>query len=183
MTARLTHTCLIAPPQMDDPRFVQTLVYIVRHDDDGALGLVINKPSPVRLHDLLSDLEIVTDHVQPHLVLAGGPVRPEVGFVLHTGAPIWQSSIAVSDNVCLTTSKDILQAIAHNEGVEHYQLLLGHASWAPGQIEDELRQGAWLTCPADLNLLFEKPYAQRWEQAAAKIGVNLDWLADDIGHA
>ncbi len=183
MTASLTHTCLIAPPQMPDERFAQTLVYIVRHDDEGTLGLVINKPSPVRLRDLLNDLDISADQVQPHSVLEGGPVRPEVGFVLHTGAPVWQSSVAISDNVCLTTSKDILQAIAHNEGVGHYQLLLGHASWGPGQLEHELREGAWLTCPADLGLLFEQPYALRWESAAAKIGVKLDRLVDEIGHA
>ncbi len=183
MAAFLTHHCLIAPPQMPDERFARTLVYIVRHDADGALGLTLNKPSSVRLRDLLTDLDIDAAAVRPHAVLVGGPLRPEVGFVLHTGAPVWQSSLPIGDNVCLTTSKDILQAIAHNEGVEHFQIVLGHAAWGPGQLESELREGAWLTCAADAALLFETPLAQRWSQAAARIGVDMDRLVDDIGHA
>lgn len=179
----LAHRCLIAPPRLGDDFFAQTLVYIARHDDDGALGLIINRPSHVKIEDLLSDLQITADQVAPHAVLEGGPVRPEVGFVLHTGHPVWHSSIAVSENVCVTTSKDILEAIAHNEGVERYQIMLGYSSWGKGQLENEIGRGDWLICEPDMALLFDIPYEQRWATAAHKIGVNMDWLSSDIGHA
>lgn len=179
----LTHRCLIAPPQLNDDFFAQTIVYIARHDDQGAQGLIINRPSHIEIKDLLIDLQISPDIVRPHAVLEGGPVRPEAGFVLHTGNPVWQSSIAVSENVCVTTSKDILEAIAHNEGVERYQIMLGYASWQPHQLEEELAKGDWLVCDADMELLFNLPYEQRWSAAAAKIGLDTNWLSPDIGHA
>lgn len=183
MSKFLTHHCLIAPPQMSDDFFAQTLVYIARHDDEGALGLIINRPSHVQIRDLLADLQINADHVSPHAVLEGGPMRPEVGFVMHTGHPKWQSSIAVSENVCITTSKDILEAIAHNEGVERYQIMLGYANWAPLQLEQELARGDWLVCEPDMALLFNLPYEERWAAAAAKLGVDMNWLSSEIGHA
>ncbi len=179
----LTHRCLIAPPQLNQDFFTQTLVYIARHDEQGAQGLIINRPSHIEIKELLSDLHISTDLVKPHAVLEGGPVRPEAGFVLHTGHPAWQSSIAVSENVCVTTSKDILEAIAHNEGVERYQIMLGYASWKPQQLEDEVSRGDWLICDADMDLLFGLPYDQRWSAAAAKIGLDTNWLSEEVGHA
>jgi putative transcriptional regulator len=179
----LTHRCLIAPPQLNQDFFAQTLVYIARHDEQGAQGLIINRPSHIEIKELLSDLHITTDLVHPHAVLEGGPVRPEAGFVLHTGHPAWQSSIAVSENVCVTTSKDILEAIAHNEGVERYQIMLGYASWKPQQLEDEVSRGDWLICDADMDLLFGLPYDQRWSAAAAKIGLDTNWLSEEVGHA
>jgi putative transcriptional regulator len=179
----LTHRCLIAPPQLNQDFFAQTLVYIARHDEQGAQGLIINRPSHIEIKELLSDLHITTDLVHPHAVLEGGPVRPEAGFVLHTGHPAWQSSIAVSENVCVTTSKDILEAIAHNEGVERYQIMLGYASWKPQQLEDEVSRGDWLICDADMDLLFGLPYEQRWSAAAAKIGLDTNWLSEEVGHA
>lgn len=100
-----------------DDFFANTVIYVARHDEDGAQGIVINRPSNLQIRELLNDLEIDADNVQPHAVLQGGPLRPEAGFVLHTGQPTWHSSIAVGENVCITTSKDILDAIAHNEGV------------------------------------------------------------------
>ena len=179
----LTHRCLIAPPQLDSDFFAKSIIYIARHDEDGAQGLIINRPSQLHIRELLNDLDIPSDSVKPHAVLEGGPVRPEAGFVLHTGHPVWQSSIAVSENVCITTSKDILEAIANNEGVERYQLMLGYASWTANQLEAELARGDWLICDADMELLFNVPYEERWSIAAAKIGVNPDWLVAEIGHA
>ncbi|MEY4516928.1 MAG: hypothetical protein RL180_1274 [Pseudomonadota bacterium] len=179
----LAHQCLIAPPQLGDDFFAKTLVYIARHDADGALGLILNRPSAVDLQDLLSDLQIAADDVAPHAVLEGGPLRPEVGFVLHTGQPVWHSSIAVSENVCITTSKDILEAIAQNQGVEHYQMMLGYSGWAAGQLEQELSRGDWFICEPDMALLFQLPYDQRWNAAAQKIGINMNWLSSEIGHA
>lgn len=179
----LTHRCLIAPPQLNDDFFAQTIIYIARHDEEGAQGLIINRPSHIHIKELLSDLNITTDTVKPHAVLEGGPIRPEAGFVLHTGNPVWQSSIAVSENVCVTTSKDILEAIAHNEGVERYQIMLGYASWKSQQLEQELARGDWLVCDTDMELLFNLPYDQRWSAAAAKLGLDTNWLAAEIGHA
>lgn len=182
----LTHHFLIASPQMPDERFAKTLIYICRHDQHGALGLVVNRPIvSTQVGKLLKELKInVTDKkVMNDLPLDGGPIFPEVGFVLHTGQPNWASSFGVSENVSITTSKDILQRIAAGEGIEHYHLCLGHASWYKDQLEKEISQGDWLVCPADLLLLFETPFEDRWHDAAQKIGINLNFLSDDIGHA
>ncbi len=105
----LTHRCLIAPPDMNDEFFANTVIYLARHDEDGAQGIIINRPSGIQIKELLNDLDIDADNVHPHEVLQGGPLRPEAGFVLHTGQPTWHSSIAVGENVCITTSKDIFR--------------------------------------------------------------------------
>ena len=184
--ANLTHHFLIAAPELSDPRFEQALIYICRHDKHGALGLMVNRPlEQARVGKLLEDLDIeVTDaQVMEDVALDGGPMYPEVGFVLHTGQPEWASSFAISENVCITTSQDILKRIAAGQGVGHYQLCLGHASWFRGQLEKEINQGDWLVSPGDLSLLFEIPFEERWRHAALKIGVDLDFLSDDIGHA
>ena len=183
----LTHRCLIAPRDAEaiarDDFFVEAVIYIARHDEEGAMGLLLNRPSSVGISELLSDLHIVSDIVNPHAVLQGGPLRPEVGFVMHTGQPVWHSSIAVSENVCITTSKDILEAIAHNEGVDNFQIMLGFASWSAGQLEEEIKRGDWLVCEPDMELLFNLPYDERWSAAAAKFGVNSPWLSSEVGHA
>lgn len=179
----LTHRCLIAPPHMDDDFFSNTVIYLARHDQDGAQGIILNRPSHVQIKELLNDLDIDADHVNPHAVLQGGPVRPEAGFVLHTGQPTWYSSIAVGENVCITTSKDILDAIAHNEGVENYQVALGYASWSKNQLEQEIADGDWLVCDADMDLIFNLPYDVRWDAAYKKIGVDRSWFSSEIGHA
>ena len=182
----LTHHFLIAAPQMPDPRFAQSLIYICRHDDKGALGLMVNRPIPAaRVGKLLEDLgiEVSMPEVMDDLALAGGPLYPEVGFVLHTGQPMWASSFAISENVCITTSQDILKRIAAGQGVGHYHLCLGHASWNKKQLEEELESGDWLVCPADLSLLFDTPFDERWQVAADKIGVDFERLSSDIGHA
>ncbi|HAE65040.1 MAG TPA: YqgE/AlgH family protein, partial [Acinetobacter johnsonii] len=159
----LTHRCLIAPPDMADEVFAHTVIYLARHDEEGAQGIIINRPSGLSVKELLNDLEIEADHVRPHDVLQGGPLRPEAGFVLHTGQPTWHSSIAVGENICITTSKDILDAIAHNEGVGRYQIALGYTSWTKNQLEDELSRGDWLVCDADMDLIFNIPYDDRWD--------------------
>lgn len=179
----LAHRCLIAPPHMDDESFTNTVIYLARHDKDGAQGIILNRPSNVQIKELLNDLDIDADHVLPHAVLHGGPIRPEAGFVLHTGQPTWYSSIAVGENVCITTSKDILDAIAHNEGVDNYQVALGYASWAKNQLEQEISRGDWLVCDADMDLIFNLPYDARWNAAYEKIGINRGWLSHEIGHA
>ncbi|BBI65910.1 UPF0301 protein [Psychrobacter sp. KH172YL61] len=182
----LTHHFLIAAPELSDPRFEQALIYICRHDKHGALGLMVNRPlEQARVGKLLEDLdiEVTNPQVMEDVALEGGPMYPEVGFVLHTGQPEWASSFAISENVCITTSQDILKRIAAGQGVGHYQLCLGHASWGKKQLDQELGNGDWLVCPADLTLLFDTPFEERWQIAADKIGVNFDYLSSDIGHA
>ena len=179
----LTHRCLIAPPEMADDFFANTVIYLARHDEEGAQGLIINRPSGIQVKELLNDLDIDADHVQPHAVLQGGPLRPEAGFVLHTGQPTWHSSIAVGENLCITTSKDILDAIAHNEGVGRYQIALGYASWSKNQLEDEISRGDWLVCDSDMDLIFNLPYDARWDAAYKMLGVDRTWLSSEIGHA
>lgn len=184
--ANLTHYLLIAAPELSDPRFERALIYICRHDQQGALGLRVNRPiAHSRVGKLLEDLdiEVTNSQVMDDVALDGGPMYPEIGFVLHTGQPQWASSFAISENVCITTSQDILQCIAAGQGIGHYQLCLGHASWSKKQLDRELENGDWLVCPADLTLLFDTPFEERWQVAAEKIGVNFDYLSSDIGHA
>lgn len=179
----LAHRCLIAPPHLNDDFFAHSVIYLARHDEDGAQGIILNRPTGVQIKELLNDLDIDADHVHPHAVLQGGPVRPEAGFVLHTGQPTWYSSVAVGENVCITTSKDILDAIAHNEGVEQYQVALGYASWSKHQLEQEISRGDWLICESDMDLIFNLPYEARWDAAYRKMGLDKNWLSHEIGHA
>ncbi len=179
----LTHQFLVATPDLQEDFFAQTLIYIVRHEKQGALGLIINKPSNIDIRNLMDDLDIPTDSPLGQPALVGGPVHPEVGFVLHTGNPDWHASFAVSENVCITTSKDILNAIARHEGVQSYQLILGFSGWSTEQLEQEIARGDWLLCPVDQQLLFHVPYTERWQVALDKIGVRPAWFAGEMGHA
>ena len=182
----LTHHFLIASSSNDEGIFHQSLVYICRQDEQGALGLVVNKPiDHTNVAKLFEELQIdvTVTNLHRQLPLDGGPMNPEVGFVLHTGQPEWASSFAITENVCITTSKDILQSIASGQGVEHFELCLGHASWAKGQLETEINQGDWFVLPGDMQLLFETPYEERWHIASERLGIDFDRLSTDIGHA
>lgn len=182
----LSHHFLIATPRMPDLRFSQSVIYLCHHDDKGALGLVINNPivdtTVGQLFDNL-DIEVNAPKLMHSYPLLGGPVHEEVGFVLHTGQAVWASSFAIAENICLTTSLDILKSLANQGGPSHFELCLGHASWTKGQLQQEIGTGDWLLCPADSQLLFGTPYDERWHKAAQKLGVDLDFLSDDIGHA
>lgn len=182
----LTNHFLIASPNIDGGIFYQSLVYICRQDQQGTLGLVVNKPIDTsNVAKLFEELNIdvtITD-LHRKLPLDGGPMNPEVGFVLHTGQPDWVSSFAITENVCITTSKDILQSIANGQGVEHFELCLGHASWAKGQLEEEINQGDWFVLPASMGLLFDIEHKNRWQVAAQQLGVDFNKLSTDIGHA
>ncbi|MFW2176686.1 MULTISPECIES: YqgE/AlgH family protein [unclassified Moraxella] len=182
----LTHHILLASPNIDEGIFHQSLVYICRHDPQGVLGLIINKPiQHSHITKLFEELDVnVTDpKLYQKTPLDGGPMNPEVGFVLHTGQPHWSSSFAITENVCITTSKDILYSLGIGQGVEHFELCLGHTSWVKGQLEQEISQGDWLVMPANSRLLFEVPHAERWQVATDQLGVNFDKFSTDIGHA
>ncbi len=182
----LQHHFLIATPNIDTGIFHQSLVYICHQDKQGALGLIINKPLSTSLVKLFDELQLpVTSHslLQHRTPLNAGPLNSAVGFILHTGQPNWSSSFAVAENVCVTTSKDILQSIGSGQGVEYFELCLGHSSWIRGQLENEIERGDWFVIPAQLDLLFKVDYSERWQQAMNILGVNLDKFSMDIGHA
>ena len=183
--ANFTHKILIAMPAMADPRFVDSLTYIIKHDHDGAVGLVINKPLELSLSQLLTEINL--PRLRPARVempvLYGGPVQPQMGFVLHREEGPWSATTPVADDIYITSSRDILDAISQGLGPQHYLVTLGYAGWSPGQLEDEMAMNAWLTCDADAELLFDLPYESRLQAAASRLGVDLRLLSDQVGHA
>lgn len=176
---------LIAMPGLEDPNFHHTVTYICEHNADGAMGIIINRPMGVALAEVLSQLEIEpAKTLDPDLqVFRGGPVQPEHGFVIHTQRGIYDSTMRISDEVSVTTSKDILSAIAHNEGPGEFLIALGYAGWEAGQLEQEIADNLWLNGPATNNILFDIPVEQRWNEAAHLLGVDLNLMSSDIGHA
>lgn len=181
----LTNYFLIAMPGMLDPHFIRTVTYIAEHNKDGALGIVINRPTEVLLSEILKQMDIIiTPKAANPPVLYGGPLHQERGFVLHTPFGHWRSSFAPSDRINITTSKDILEAIANNVGPEKSLVTLGYASWGAGQLEEELTKNTWLSCEADPELVFNTPYAERWQKAAKLVGIqDIYTLTDYTGHA
>jgi len=180
----LTGQFLVAMPQLADPNFAQTVTYICQHSSEGALGIVISRPLEMRLAEILESMQIsVTETGAADLpVYLGGPVQPERGFVLHTPLGRWQGTLVVSDTIGLTTSRDILEAIATGRGPDKCLIALGYAGWGAGQLEREMLDNAWLNVPADPEILFDLPPAQRWRAAAARLGVDLDLLSSQAGH-
>ncbi len=181
----LRHQFLIAMPTLADPNFFQTVTYITEHNASGALGLVINRPLNLTLSQLLEHLEIHSDPpgVAAIPVYHGGPVQPEQGFVLHCPVGHWSATLRVTDDIGITTSRDILQAVACGEGPQHLLVALGYAGWGPGQLEQEIADNAWLSSPFDFNIVFATPSDQRWQAAAALLGIDLNLLSSHVGHA
>ncbi len=185
MQTYLTNQFLIAMPALADPNFSQTVTYISEHNANGALGLVINRPLNLTLGQLLEHLQITTERtdlaIQP--IYYGGPVQPEQGFVIHSPIGKWGATLRVTEQIGITTSRDILQAVARGDGPERLLVTLGYAGWGPQQLERELAENAWLSSPADFNILFQTPSEQRWSAAAALLGIDLNLLSSDAGHA
>ncbi len=177
---------LIAMPSMEDPFFSRSLTYICEHNDQGAMGLVINQPSSMNLGQLLeqTDKEIkLDDEHAGQIILSGGPVSQERGFVLHTNQEGWASSLALTPDIMVTTSKDILTAIGNKQGPEHAIITLGYAGWTAGQLEQEMQDNSWLTIEADEDILFNTPIHKKWQAAVKKLGVDVWQLAPGAGHA
>lgn len=182
----LTNQLLIAMPALDDPHFARTVAYVCQHDTDGAMAVVINRTASFSLGEIVSELELDTapGTLGDRPVLLGGPVSVERGFVLHSvDGRNWDSSIQPAADLMLTTSRDILAAIALGQAPPRFLFALGYAGWAAGQLEQELRENAWLTAPADRALLFDVPPEQRWHAAAASIGVDPSRLTSYGGRA
>ena len=181
----LTNQFLLAMPQLQDQNFSHTITLVCEHNDEGAFGIIINRPTDFTLGELLQQLDLIedADQFRETPVYGGGPVQVEHGFVIHKPAGNWQHSLIIQDDLALTTSRDILEAIANDEGPEQAMIALGYAGWGAGQLEEELAQNAWLTTPASDDILFELPAEQRWKTAATRMGIDLSLLSGDAGHA
>ncbi len=181
----LTDHFLIAMPAMGDPNFDRTVTFICEHNEDGALGLVINRPMDLTLGEIFSQMSLDCDDqgISALPVLQGGPVQVERGFVIHGSEREWNSTLAVSDTVAVTTSRDVLEAMAAGDGPERALVAIGYAGWGAGQLEAEMAANAWLTVPANTEILFDIPFEKRWRAAAALIGIDLDLLSTEAGHA
>jgi putative transcriptional regulator len=183
--SNLVNNFLIAMPSLADPNFSQTVTYLCDHTQEGAMGLVINRPLEVDFTELLEHLDMQDTRKQPGSVpiYQGGPVQTDRGFVIHEGLGNWEATLAVTDKIGVTMSQDIIEAIAHGEGPGQYMIMLGYAGWGTGQLEEELANNAWLNGPADPAILFDTPVEQRWTAAASHLGIELQNLSPDIGHA
>jgi len=177
---------LIAMPQLSDPYFANTVTYLWRHNEEGALGIVINKPLQASVADIFDELEIVcpvSGAFREQHVLAGGPVEKDKGFIIHDAGESWESSISVTPEVTICTSRTILQDIAKGEGPNNYLVALGCAGWEAGQLEREISENAWLTAPADNDLLFSKDFASKADAAASLLGIDLQQISPEAGHS
>lgn len=172
-------------PSMVDPNFARTLTYICEHGDQGAMGVVVNRPIEMTLGSLFAqvDLNLQSVELAERPVFYGGPVRSDRGFVLHSPAGQWSSSLKVNDRLALTTSRDVLEAIGAGTGPARMLVTLGYAGWAAGQLEHELAQNAWLTVAAQPDILFDLPAEQRLSAAMELLGLDFARLQDVAGHA
>jgi len=181
----LTNHLLIAMPTLADPNFSQTVAIICEHTDKGALGIVVNKPLPMRLQDVLEQMSLEAENqvIAAKPVLRGGPVSTDRGFVLHRPGGKWERSHRVSDMIQVTTSRDVLGAMARGEGPEDAFIALGYAGWEAGQLEKEMLDNSWLSVPADESVIFDLPYEERWLASLRLLGVEAGQLTSFSGHA
>ncbi|MEE7628218.1 YqgE/AlgH family protein [Methylobacter sp. Wu8] len=183
-TTYLTDQFIIAMPNLADPNFFHTVAYLCQHNADGALGIVINRSTDMKLGEIFKQMDIkVTSPASAETpVFAGGPVQQERGFVVHTSGGDWHATLPVSETISLTTSRDVLEAIAAGEGPEQYLVALGYAGWGAGQLEKEIMDNAWLNTPSGKQVLFDTPVNLRWTAAADQIGIDINQLTAPAGH-
>lgn len=182
----LTNHLLVAMPALADPNFSHSVTLVCEHNERGALGIVVNRPLEMRMAEVLEQLSLETDdlRLREMPVLAGGPVQRDRGFVLHRPGPAaYESTMPVSETLHVTTSRDVLAAMARGHGPAHAVIALGYAGWEAGQLDEELLQNAWLTVPCDDALVFELPFEQRWHAAARLLGIELSRISSQAGRA
>jgi putative transcriptional regulator len=181
----LTDQLLIAMPTMVDPNFDRSVTYICEHGPEGALGIVVNRPLAITLGTVLAQLELGCEDpaLRASAVFLGGPVLPERGFVLHDSGSRWDSTLRVNERFSVTTSRDVLVAVAAGRGPRRVLVALGYAGWSAGQLEAEMAENAWLSAPADHALVFDAPPEERWDRAARSIGADPARLSGAAGHA
>lgn len=175
---------LIAMPGMSDPSFSHTVTYICEHSDKGAMGVVINSSTAMQLKEIFAQMQLEDNASHGEkIIMAGGPVQPERGFVLHSSDTQWQTTLKVSDEISLTVSRDIIAAMADGNAPQDFLISLGYAGWGEGQLEAEIAANSWLTVPADKNIIFHTPVDKRWTQAARSLGIDLQLMSGSAGHA
>ncbi|GGK64088.1 YqgE/AlgH family protein [Amphritea balenae] len=175
---------LLSMPHMDDHNFDHTLTFICDHNEYGAMGIVVNRPTELSLGELFNHLELTQECKIQAPVYAGGPVQDDRGFILHSPTERdWDSCYEINGQLTITTSMDIMHAISNNEGPEQYLVALGYAGWSAGQLEQELSDNVWLSCPANLDIIFNIPAEERLQAAATTLGVNLNLMTSQSGHA
>lgn len=184
-TDSLTNHFLIAMPTLADPNFSRTVTLICEYSDKGAMGIVVNRSTELQLRDIFGQLDIDPSRAAnaDMPIHFGGPVQNNRGFVLHQPLGKWESTLAVTKHLGVSTSRDILTAIAEDRGPNKCLVALGYAGWAAGQLEHEIVQNSWLSAPADHTILFETPVEHRWAAAAQLMGVDLSKLSSEAGHA
>ncbi len=182
---------MVAMPNLQDPHFARSVTYIFEHSKEGAMGIVVNLPLTITLQNIFDSMKIESESevFRQTPVLAGGPVQPERGFILHPNLPPqsgpspWQSTLVLNSFLSITTSKDILEAIAAGKGPEKMLIALGYAGWEANQLEEEIKQNSWLHTKATPDILFNTPYHARWQKTLDQMGITLGSLSKDIGHA
>lgn len=174
---------LIATPSLQGDDFAKSVVFLMEHDDQGAMGLVINKPLHVTLGNVLSQLEIpsASPEIDDHPILMGGPIRQDLGFVVHSKKV--RKNKKYDEEIIISASKETLRMLAKGKGPKHYLVALGYAGWEPGQLEAEIKANDWLVAPFDHDVLFTIPLENRWVECAKLIGVDINSLSDKFGHA
>ena len=181
----LSHQFLIAMPAMVESTFAKSLIYICEHNEQGALGIIVNRPISLTLGELFDQIKVPLN--RPQLkdlpVHFGGPVQTDRGFVLHDPIGEWQSTLLINNKIGLTTSKDILEAVGEGQGPNNLLVTLGYAGWEPGQLEHELAQNAWLNMNASEHIMFELPAEERLYAAMTLLGVDYATLSEEAGHA
>lgn len=180
----LSNQFLVAMPNVVGGEFDRTVTFLCEHNDDGAMGLVINRPTDLELGDMLDHMNIGRAGLAAgNPVFWGGPVQPERGFVLHRATGDWESTLIIDNQLGITTSKDILEAIGDGRGPDEYLVMLGYAGWGSGQLEDEIRHNSWLNTPTDSAIIFATPSHDRWSAAAGLLGLDPGLLSGGTGHA
>lgn len=180
----LTNYFLIAMPQLEDACFANSLVYIWRHNEEGALGLVINNPLDMQLSDVFEQLKLedMRQDTRQQTVLFGGPVEKDKGFIIHDSPYPWNSTLDVTEEIRITTSRDILADISRNAGPDNYLITLGCAGWGPGQLEQEIVDNSWLACPASKEIIFSGDFANKADLAASSMGFDLVQLSPNASY-
>jgi putative transcriptional regulator len=176
------HQILIALPDMQDKRFHNAVILICEHNDNGAMGLVINHPMDLNTEQVFNDLDLSIPN-NNHIVHDGGPLNKNCGFVIHNTNDKYTSSIQVKDQLTLTTSQDLLKQISKHKFPSKWQFILGYAGWDKDQLENEMAENTWLTCPADLDLIFNTPAEEQWQKALSLIGISDYQNISGAGHA
>lgn len=184
--AYLSNQLLVAMPTLEDPNFAQSVTLVCDHNAQGALGLIVNKPLSMRMGEVFDQLDIkqlIEGSISRRQVLRGGPMQTDRGFVVHRVCGDWDSTLRLSDTLHVTTSRDILAAIARGDGPTDAVVALGYAGWEGGQLESEIRANAWLCVPADPDIIFDVPFETRWRAAGQLLGVDLDRISPLSGNA